>query len=1439
MGSYWEMPAELVHQWMSDHVEEILRWQRYLENNGGGMFYEGNDIENFFGSMLGDVRLAKRYRFLINGKIIDRAGENVLIIGNEGEATLANGKEFIVIKEGGKAYLERMREGRVSRERKKVVLVAAGSFEKNQENIENILIGDRKKSEETSTPATMPMQLGTWKALQQAIERQLIRQGLYRSEEVIVAPVFYEFPVRLNNHIGQEPVIEGPLEGLLNIYPDAHRVFRSMSHAGMVMGGRFGYTDIAPHEPWPYKYGLIVELTRYMGLLFFRWDRNQEIIPEFFFNQLLNHAKRALAEKIVTGREVRLAVIGYFSQEEDKLIRFLKETLKREALQLGIEFPDQDLNTLEFDWENPRLILSEKVIGELRKPLREQLENYSEKARPLNLKIYLAMEAYILQNYVIPTLVGYLEQSSPNVLASLREIAIKSHDATVARMAAQEIRSAFQKGIPGSAMALCVLSKENQELIGEGFLEQEGIPLLTERLKSAKLKEEIIQTLQWICLNLPLAVAIKAHQLIYSETQSGTKTALIALSVILSQRNALSLPEAESLLEEAVIKGNREILDFFFDRFNRLPNLIQPEKKSLIQSILSRKIFIYRSSVTIDNKVMGPEQLADYAIRRTKFRIPGMLEIFVNSINSMVAQDEIFTGAHYQYNPSQAALWSYESAGKMSLEEMLSRCSGHMAYHQVAGSPTLITEEAILIAGYLIPREILDGLNINNVVLQAIRSGKLRALGKTGYLHLSVNSAYSGRAEPFGFAYPVEILMENQAYMSDPFLAKDNWLVKGFSQNIEDPSHRIPTQVGIFLVPESKRSDIEKVFSKLEREFPGWQRPNKIFYYQGSLVEDAEKQIEAELQKKGKRQNNKITLSQKPVMIGQFKNPWAATLVNLYAIKKSAVTNGVNKYQPLPQLTRFNHSFSSDGKILASVQDLTAILEGIVTSEITNMGWTLRKTPLTPHAVDTGSSKRGSYQENPKTKGLPRDFDLMVFVDGAIPSVNSLSVFQESLMRALRERGFLEQVLGKGRQIRLERGRVDYQPDSGYALVNLRIFEGSEQNVPLTSIDVFVYNNETYNDGPRYQEQFLKNMDILLSKLDTKQREEGRQCVLSTIRTLKALFINEGVYRRYDGGLRGVGTEQLAMQLNGTSDNLGTPNPPTSLEELKRIFSVESAMNQIFNHGFENGKYIGLNEVKRKWKLWDIGASENHPKNFVDNLSQYGYELLLGLAADYKDLAQIESLQSTRVDGLNDIPNEPGEFSSDGFEEQNSDPAMLGLIEARQMRAAAFTAPDQLKEEQTINDFKIDKKPIVRSEINDEGLVQQIDIRKGRDLTPPREPASLNTSTGGIDISSTEDKIEFRGDVVQVPLQAPLFQLDLQQLETAPIAGFTFQILRMGPVPDLSELIGDLPAGKAGILEEGDMSKSQSSPQSHPPSVSFQQSSAAMKDPEYDLAGVR
>jgi hypothetical protein len=577
-----------------------------------------------------------------------------------------------------------------------------------------------------------------------------------------------------------------------------------------------------------------------------------------------------------------------------------------------------------------------------------------------------------------------------------------------------------------------------------------------------------------------------------------------------------------------------------------------------------------------------------------RFRIPGYLNEYIKLLNTYLKQQR--KAFNYSIDQKQAEGWSYEKTAGESIGDLLSgnradrKFSGHLAMHQTKNWQLL---EAILTAGYIIPADIFETLNKENIFQQQLNEGKVSSLVATEHVHFSIDQRISYLSTPYAFVYPLEMLLENQAFMLDPLTAPD-WAVGGFSANPEHESHKIPVRQAVILVPKMEQEKMEGLFNKLKQEYAGWKRPERIFYYEGQSAEEGLAQLQAKYNLKTPSQ---ITVSSLPKAIrklraGKFKcDIVGSAAISLLSIKDVRDINGIIKYHELPYLSR-----------LPEVQDFSSELENLAEDILSDM--------LIGEVVvkDTGSSNRGTYQE--RYLGFPDDFDLMANISGNIPDDALLKEFAKKFADKLGEKGCLKAIY--------EEKEFIISPDSfisqkeGRKLVKLKIFRENEKNIPILSIDINFFSDSQGADGIRYQGKFWENLDKILFGLNDKDKEEGKQYILSVIRSLKAIFKNNGVYSWMEGGLRGVGTEQLVLQLNGVEDEFGTPKPAYSLDELKKTFNISRALQLLEDAMFNGEQFAGLEGFKRNLPLWDPGSIT--PRRLTDRVSEAALIILADIA---------------------------------------------------------------------------------------------------------------------------------------------------------------------------------------------------------------------------------
>jgi len=255
-----------------------------------------------------------------------------------------------------------------------------------------------------------------------------------------------------------------------------------------------------------------------------------------------------------------------------------------------------------------------------------------------------------------------------------------------------------------------------------------------------------------------------------------------------------------------------------------------------------------------------------------RFRIPEYFDEYIVLLQAYLNQQApSFQEDKYKLKETQAKSWSYEETEKENIDELLSKerggraFSGHLAMHQ-----TKVWElfEAIFTAGYIIPADIFETLNEQNQFQQMLKEGKVAGLIATEFVHFSIDTRIGYLNTPYAFVYPLEMLLENQAFLLDPLSVAD-WAVGGFSANPEHESHKIPIRNAIILVPKSEQEKMVKLLRSLEEAYPGWQRPQRIFYYEGSFAEDGLRQLQEQYNLK--HPYEQVTISKTPKVIRKLQ----------------------------------------------------------------------------------------------------------------------------------------------------------------------------------------------------------------------------------------------------------------------------------------------------------------------------------------------------------------------------------------------------------------------------------------------------------------------------------------------------------------------------------------------------------------------------------------
>ena len=244
--------------------------------------------------------------------------------------------------------------------------------------------------------------------------------------------------------------------------------------------------------------------------------------------------------------------------------------------------------------------------------------------------------------------------------------------------------------------------------------------------------------------------------------------------------------------------------------------------------------------------------------RNPDFRMIGNLRDFLTIKERSEATISNFESG-YQIDSTQAENLSYDKVAEISdIDIFLSqgKLSGHLAMHLTGALfgddvGDLDKIKDILMAKNLYPSKMLEDREKKNSTEVAQEQKISIRLAPTQFVHFSIDKINANLSQhynyPFAFVTPVEFLLENKSYFSDPLQDSGDWLVGGSSMDENDPSRAVPLNMGIFLVPAFLKDDISKIINEIKQENPKWEPPNKIYYYEGKAAMDGIEELKAKI----------------------------------------------------------------------------------------------------------------------------------------------------------------------------------------------------------------------------------------------------------------------------------------------------------------------------------------------------------------------------------------------------------------------------------------------------------------------------------------------------------------------------------------------------------------------------------------------------------------
>ncbi|MBU1704076.1 MAG: hypothetical protein KJ922_01825 [Nanoarchaeota archaeon] len=168
-----------------------------------------------------------------------------------------------------------------------------------------------------------------------------------------------------------------------------------------------------------------------------------------------------------------------------------------------------------------------------------------------------------------------------------------------------------------------------------------------------------------------------------------------------------------------------------------------------------------------------------------------------------------------------------------------------------------------------------------------------------------------------------------------------------------------------------------------------------------------------------------------------------------------------------------------------------------------------------------GSSASGTYIPCREYGGISEDIDLEIV--GNYDLMDTLPV-----IIGMREQivDVCETALGL-EGLHLELRKAEHHPEAGYKQVFVEVMDGDNKVIKID------FNYADKEDGTSwYRPVFEGQLNYLLRNINPDERVEARDYIVSQIRAFKQALKDHNVYSTRDGGLKGVGAEQLIVTLD-------------------------------------------------------------------------------------------------------------------------------------------------------------------------------------------------------------------------------------------------------------------------------------------------------------------
>ena len=229
-------------------------------------------------------------------------------------------------------------------------------------------------------------------------------------------------------------------------------------------------------------------------------------------------------------------------------------------------------------------------------------------------------------------------------------------------------------------------------------------------------------------------------------------------------------------------------------------------------------------------------------------------------------------------------------------------------------------------------------------------------------------------------------------------------------------------------------------------------------------------------------------------------------------------------------------------------------------------------------AWSTGSSTSGTFV--PNRFGLPADVDILVQSDmgrgQGEPAVRRMLPELEARLQEIygTENGAELTVHLNPNRVLDRSGFTTYFVSACFGSCNYgRLSDGSYGATnEVLGIDITV---QPQADTAAYRTEFDRQMDSIVDHLTPAEQVAAREYLRDQVRYLKHIFQQERAYKPKEQGLRGLGLEQLVMQLPYDAQNLDDLRlqmsleitKPSTLAELQERFSADAALEKILRMG--------------------------------------------------------------------------------------------------------------------------------------------------------------------------------------------------------------------------------------------------------------------------------